>query len=656
MSPSRNRTLKRHLACLAAAVACTSAQADSLAELGAMSLDSLLDVEVTGASKFTQSVGESASSASVIGAAEIRALGFRTLAEALRSMRGLSVNSDRMYSYLGVRGLSAPGDFNTRVLLLIDGIRVNDGVYDQASLGSEFPLDLDVVERIEFIPGQGSAVHGANALFGVVNVVTRKVAGQGQAHAWAELGSGHARTASALLNAADASGRGLLLSTTVTRSTGLSSYYPGYDRPETQDGISRGADGERLEKLMLKVDAGSGLTGTLIHANRVKGIPAAVGTIFGSSANQYRDTNLLAALELATRVDASSELKTRLYGAQYRFKGDYQVDYASDTLNVDRARADRWGLESGLVTRAYSGHTLAVGADVQASPRRDQSNADVTEPRATYLDDHRSGRRFSLYVEDHFEVSPRLSLTAGARYDHARGEGRLDSAVSPRLAAVYRPDERTILKYIYGSAFRPANAYESYYAVPGSPDYKGNPGLHNERVNGHELAFEFRPASTSRWLASVYSNQARDLIVQMADPADGKLVFTNQGSMRTRGLELEGELLSAEGSRLRANVSVQHAGSPAPRQLANLIAIVPLAYPWTLGVHTALVGQRGVAPGYGLTSVTLSTSTPWQGWDVALSVYDVFDRHAADPGSDADVIPTLPQDGRTLRLRLERRF
>jgi outer membrane receptor protein involved in Fe transport len=650
-------------ACLAAITLCTAAQADTLVQLGAMSLDSLLDVEVTAASKFTQSVGESASSASIIGAAEIRALGFRTLADALASMRGLNVNNDRIYSYLGVRGMSAPGDYNTRVLLLIDGVRVNDGMYDQAALGNEFPLDLDVVERIEFIPGQGSAVHGANALFGVVNVVTRRGAAQNEGHGWAELGSGRARTGSALLNLVGEQGRALMLSATVTRSEGRSLYYAGFDRPETNDGVSRGADGERSEKLLLKLDAGSGVAATLIYANRAKGIPAAADTVFASPVNQYRDTYLMASIELDRPLGEATDLKTRLYSQQYRFRGDYEVDYAPDTQNVDRARADRWGLEAGVVTRRFASHTLAMGADLQAQPRRDQSNADITGPRTTYLDDHRSSRRIAFHAEDRFELSPRLGLTAGGRYDRESGEGHSNSAFSPRLAAVFNAGERTIMKYIYGSAFRPANAYESYFTVPGPPDYKANPNLHHETVHGHELALEHRPDGASRWHASVYSNQARNLIVQTVDPADGMLVFRNRGSLRTRGVELEGERVLDGGTRLRANLSIQRAAGPAdlesvnvaPRELANLMAIVP-AGPWTVGLHTALIGRRGNAAGYGVTHVTLTTSSPWQGWDAAFSVYDIFDRSASDPGRDAELIPTVPRDGRTLRLRLERRF
>ena len=58
----------------------------------------------------------------------------------LRSVRGLYTTYDRNYSYIGLRRFSRPGDYNTRVLLMLDGHRLNDPVYDMAPVGTEFPI------------------------------------------------------------------------------------------------------------------------------------------------------------------------------------------------------------------------------------------------------------------------------------------------------------------------------------------------------------------------------------------------------------------------------------------------------------------------------------------------------------------------------------
>lgn len=94
------------------------------AELATLPLDALLDMPVTGASRFSQRRSQASSAVTVIGRAELLALGHRSLADALASVRGVAVASDRTYQYLGVRGAFAPGDFNTRVLLLIDRLAI----------------------------------------------------------------------------------------------------------------------------------------------------------------------------------------------------------------------------------------------------------------------------------------------------------------------------------------------------------------------------------------------------------------------------------------------------------------------------------------------------------------------------------------------------
>ncbi|HAY10639.1 MAG TPA: TonB-dependent receptor, partial [Thauera sp.] len=119
---------------------------------------------VVGAAKYEQRQSEVAAAATVISREEIRSFGWRTLDEALATLPGVFKTYDRQYSYLGVRGFGLPGDYMTRVLLTIDGVRANEPLYDSAPLGRTFPLDLDLVERIEFIPGPGGALYGQNAM------------------------------------------------------------------------------------------------------------------------------------------------------------------------------------------------------------------------------------------------------------------------------------------------------------------------------------------------------------------------------------------------------------------------------------------------------------------------------------------------------------
>src|SRR5438445_3702943 len=128
---------------------------------------------VEAASKYKQKITEAPASVTIIGADEVKKYGYRTLADILRSAPGLYVTYDRNYSFLGVRGFNL-GDSNDRVLLLVDGHRINNSLSDSAFIGTEFILDADLIDRVEVIRGPGSSLYGNNAFLGVINVITRK--------------------------------------------------------------------------------------------------------------------------------------------------------------------------------------------------------------------------------------------------------------------------------------------------------------------------------------------------------------------------------------------------------------------------------------------------------------------------------------------------
>ncbi len=123
---------------------------------------------VYGAAKYDQKVNEAPAAITIITAEQIKKYGYRTFAQVLDSVPGLFTTDDRNYGYLGIRGFNRPGDYNTRVLILIDNHRMNDAVYDQGAIGTEAPIDVDVIDRVEIIKGPASSLYGTNAFFGVI--------------------------------------------------------------------------------------------------------------------------------------------------------------------------------------------------------------------------------------------------------------------------------------------------------------------------------------------------------------------------------------------------------------------------------------------------------------------------------------------------------
>ena len=149
-------------------------------DLADMSLEELMLIDVDsvyGASGFKQKVTEAPASVTIITSEDIQRYGYRTLADILRNVQGFYVTYDRNYSYLGVRGYGLPGQYNSSIALLIDGHRLNDNIFDGALIGTEFPLDVDLIDRVEVIRGPNSSLYVASAFLGVINIITKQRAG-----------------------------------------------------------------------------------------------------------------------------------------------------------------------------------------------------------------------------------------------------------------------------------------------------------------------------------------------------------------------------------------------------------------------------------------------------------------------------------------------
>ena len=110
-----------------------------------------MNIPVYGASRFEQPRSEAPSSITIITADEIKKYGYRTLADIIKSVRSFFVTYDRNYAYLGVRGFASAGNYNGRILVLVDGHRMNDIIFDQAMIETGFILDIDLIDRIKFI-------------------------------------------------------------------------------------------------------------------------------------------------------------------------------------------------------------------------------------------------------------------------------------------------------------------------------------------------------------------------------------------------------------------------------------------------------------------------------------------------------------------------
>ena len=632
-----------------------AATAQGAEDLSTLSLEDLLKVEVEGASRYLQPLSEAPSTVSIVTADDVRRFGFRTLADALQSTRGVYTSYDRAYTYLGVRGFNRPGDYNSRVLLLVDGARRNDVIYDQAMVGNESPIEIDWVKRLEFVRGPSSAIYGGNALFGIANAVLWSGADLNGSRVAFDAGSGAMAHASVLSGRRTESGTDWVAGLSVYRRRGDDLYFREFDVPGVSDGVARGLDGEHYGKFFAKVSR-DGWQASANLAARSKDVPTAYfGTAFNAQDNFVRDRSANFDLSRAAVLAPNWSYVARAHLGFYTYDADYPY---VGVVNRDESAARWWGAEYRATYTGIRDHKLLLGAEYRRDARIEQRNFDI-EPRVMRLDDNRSGDTRGVFVQDEWRMDSRWILNLGLRADR---QSVTQAITSPRAALIFRPVSAATVKLMAGQAFRAPNAYERYYGD--GTTSKPSADLKPERILTRELAVDYAVSPALRLGAGYHRYTIRDLIDQVIDPVDGLQVFRNQEPMQAHGWEFEADRVLAGGWRTRGSLSWQQVeqahGVPSnmPRRLGKLLVDGPLlGTGWTLGLNLQGVDRRrtlaGGVPGYVTGNLVLRQGrSERQGiWSVAL--YNVGGAHYFDPGAREHLQDALAQDGRQLRVRWE---
>jgi iron complex outermembrane receptor protein len=293
-----------------------------------LSLEDLTRVKVFTASRHLEEQRNAPASVTIITADDVRHYGWRTLADALNSLRGFYTAYDRNYSYLGARGFLRSGDYNSRILLLIDGHRLNDNVYDGALLGTEFPLDLNLIDHIEVVRGPSSSLFGTNAVFGIVNVITRE-AGQGPRLEVSGSASSFVGRSAGVAGSFKAGDWSALLGGSLYRSDGHARlFFPQYASPSTNDGYAEDVDGDSYGHLFADVRRGNWrLQG--LYGSRTKIIPTtSYGTIFNDAASCTTDARGYVDASYHRALSETTDFDLRTYYDGSRYHGSYPTAVA----------------------------------------------------------------------------------------------------------------------------------------------------------------------------------------------------------------------------------------------------------------------------------------------------------------------------------------
>lgn len=625
---------------------------------------------VSAASKSTVRTDQAPASVSVISAEDIAAFGYGTLAEALAAARGTFSSNDRSYESIGFRGFSPPGDYTSRVLVLVDGHPTNDVLTGQGYVGHDFDVDLAEVERIEIVRGPGSVLYGNAALFGVINVVTRRPAPGAHASAGTQVGSlglSSARgTASQRGRAYEVAATGAILGQAGDRSFAWADGAGGL--PAT---VARYADHESAVHAQVRVAVGPVTLQAGVN-RRDKTVPTGAFQTRAEPGTTERDTRTWVELRFEKTVgpqDRATLFARAAYDAS-GFDGNYRL--APDAAGKARrdlqdAFAARWFTgELRLALVAPRGHHLTLGGEAQGHVL-----LDLGDPSSTAQQAANAGNELilSAYVTDDWALTEHLRLNVGLRADHYQAYG--NSNLNPRAALIGQFYARGTTKVMAGRAFRAPSVYERFYG-DGGVTQRQAADLVPEAIVSAELEHTHGFSDEVTAVGALFANQISGLIVLDTEAASGRpLLVYRQHDGQVRSVGAEGELRwePAPGTLLGASYSWQilrdHIGGtagPFPNAPEHLVALRwrrPIL-PRRLSLGSEVLYEVGRRDRNGdrvddamMANVTISGD--YQAWRLRYfaGVFNLLDVRGAGSGFPAgQEIPalTVPRYGRSARV------
>lgn len=628
-------------------------------DLTALPFEELLQRDFVSASRIARQVSDSPSAVAIVTADDIRAYGYRTLADVINSMRGLYTTDEGSYHYMGGRGFGDVEDYAGRVMLLIDGYAAHDNLFDQAYIDESALIDLELVERVEYVPGTGSVTYGNNALLGIINVVTRRGRDFDGARLSADRSSHGANRQRATYGKRLDNGAEVLLSASTLDIDGRDLYFPAYDTPETNFGVAEGRDGERNQRMFGKLSWG-GWTVQGAWVDRSKGVPnnPSAYTEFNTPF-PVKDENAFLGVryetELGLQLHSSSSLMLGRYAywnqREYARNGDGEYD-DGEKYGVREYEGAWWRFDQKFVGRWFADHTLVFGAELRNDHRQD-FRVRYLSPTREVLDGRDgalSRRTASVYLADEYRLNERWTLSLGARYDDADD---LDGNLSPRAALIWHPSATTTWKASYSEAFKMPNANDRW-----TSDETAVP----EYVAATELVLQHQISPHTRVTGSLYRYRRSDLPAY--DEALGE--YVPEGTLRTRGVEAEIEHVWDDGARLRASMALQRSRDVDGADAVNSPDLLgKLNYTFLLpgqalraGFEAQYLGprltrERRMLGGVALANLTVSTERNWRGLSASLSVRNLFGRdYETVSGLDWRPASGLAQDG----LRMDGRI
>lgn len=697
-------TNNKILPVITAILTCLSLRAqadDQLSSIYDLSLRELQTVTVTRAATGTRkNLLEVPATATVIERDDIEAMGAVLLSDILRAVPGVHIGvstADRMQDNYVIRGIGT--ELNPQVLVMINNVPVIS-----MWMGAKpdlFRLQARLIERVEVIRGPGSAVYGADAFAGVINIITRDdtpmqaslASGSfgGLEAQWSQHWQGDDWQFNLMLNhqQSDGDDERVISSDLQTQLDPSVSLAPGALQTgyvlNTLDFHAQQENWDINLFFWEQYDAGTGVgaVDVLDPEGRYD------SQVFSSRlARHFSVSDQLRLTAWLSVMDMREQAEFVIFppGATLPIGSDGNVDFTS---GVPMTFTDGYIGQPGghhqdltaavtLFDTLNSQHQLRVelGYRHQSMNVWEEKNfgpgvltpvsggtvtgtlTDVTDTEFVYVPDK---SRFSPFVslQDEWKLNPAWNLTLGVRYDRYSDFG---STTNPRLGLVWQGDQQ-VVKMLYGRAFR-APSFSQLYAR-NNPSTIGNPDLQPETIDTLEFSYMATINQDFTSQLTLFSYQARDLIDQQLT-AEGYL-SVNIAEQDATGFEWEMKWQAMKSWRLQGHVAYQHSRDADDRQVPfNPVWMFYLSSYWRISENlgwfveckrvqdrerdvTNVSENRSAA----LDAQWCNTHLRQTGWlpglDVGLRVSNLFDRDNYAPANPS-IADDYPLEGRSVWL------
>lgn len=626
-----------------------------------MSLEELGQIRVTTLATGTATpLDKAAAVATVITEEDIIAMGATDIDQVLETVPGLHVGiSDQAYApKYNIRGISSA--LNAQTLMLINGIPITNSVFgNRGNVWAGMPVKS--ISRIEVIRGPGSAMYGADAFSGVINIITKARKDINGTKTGYRKGDFNTEAA------------------WIEHGQSINGFNIGFTlEHETTDGHSETVDADVLgfsgpvstmkDSIEARLDVSYDKSRLRLGYQDRSNIGTGLGVLpiidtNGRFARQsfnvdytYTEKELAPDLQFEARAsyyrNTQEVEKNILLAPPLAFGADFPDGFIGNPgFQEEQARLDISSLYKGI-----DDHIIRLGAgfywgDVFETTEtknfnpdntaRDGGLEDVSDTPEVWLPEKDRTNNY-VFLQDEWQLAENWQLTSGVRFDHYSDFG---DTTNPRLALVWATTDSITTKVLYGRAFRAPSISELF--VTSNPVNLGNKNLKPETIDTYELALSHQATPNLHYTTNAYYYEIEDLITLVPN---GDIKQSQNINNRTGyGAEFEVDYNASKHLRVLANYAYQKSEDDktnkdvgdSPNQQLYARMEWRLADKWLFSSQVNWVGEQKRVPEdssrdeniphYTTVDLTMKQLNVIDKLDITLSIHNLFDREVVEP-------------------------